>query len=206
MTVANWSELGLTAALVLITGFYAWATYKILRANRALVDVMHEQVEQQARPYVSVGIHQVPRNPILYLRITNTGRSPALRLRLTIDRDFYRYARQETRDNLATFSAFQNEIQSLASGDSLIFALAQGFEIFAERADPQVVPRVFVISATYSYGEKRVTEATTIDLNPYLNSHIVPDALVDELERVRKHVEALATQLRTLVSRFPNQE
>ena len=35
----------LTGALVLITGFYAWATYKILKANERVVEVMHEQAE-----------------------------------------------------------------------------------------------------------------------------------------------------------------
>ncbi|MEW8505505.1 MAG: hypothetical protein AB2598_02295 [Candidatus Thiodiazotropha sp.] len=44
----------LTGALVIITGFFAWATFRILRANEKVVEVMHEQAEAVTRPYVSV--------------------------------------------------------------------------------------------------------------------------------------------------------
>ena len=44
----------LTLALVVITGLYAWATFRILRANEAVVAAMKEQTETQLRPYLIV--------------------------------------------------------------------------------------------------------------------------------------------------------
>ena len=75
----------LTGVLVLITGFYASATFRILRANENVVEVMHEQAEAVTRPYVSVAPVLEPDNPIFYLRISNTGKTAANKLKLTID-------------------------------------------------------------------------------------------------------------------------
>lgn len=50
----------LTALLVVITGFYAWATFRILRANEAVVKVMKDQLEAQGRPYVHPSLFVVP--------------------------------------------------------------------------------------------------------------------------------------------------
>ena len=44
----------LTTLLVVITGFYAWATCRILRANEQVVSVMQEQSEAINRPYIAV--------------------------------------------------------------------------------------------------------------------------------------------------------
>lgn len=44
----------LTAALVIITAFYAWATFEILRANKKVVEVMQEQSLAISRPYIVV--------------------------------------------------------------------------------------------------------------------------------------------------------
>jgi len=40
----------LTATLVVVTGFYAWATFRILKANDKVVDVMRKQNEALIRP------------------------------------------------------------------------------------------------------------------------------------------------------------
>ncbi len=68
----------LTGLLVLITGFYAWATYRILKANELVVEAMREQSEATYRPYVTAGVYLEPDNPIFYLRIANTGKPPQL--------------------------------------------------------------------------------------------------------------------------------
>lgn len=47
MTATEW----LTLVLVAITGFYAWATLRILKANEASVAAMRDQQEAEQRPY-----------------------------------------------------------------------------------------------------------------------------------------------------------
>jgi CBS domain containing-hemolysin-like protein len=57
MSVTDWLTLALvilTGALAIITGFYAWATFCILEANKAAVQAMRQQTEAQLRPYVVV--------------------------------------------------------------------------------------------------------------------------------------------------------
>lgn len=41
MSSTDW----LTLVLVVVTAFYAWATYRILRANEAVVKAMQDQTE-----------------------------------------------------------------------------------------------------------------------------------------------------------------
>jgi vacuolar-type H+-ATPase subunit I/STV1 len=144
----------------------------------------------------------VPRDPTFYLRIANTGRTAAQHLRLTLDRAFHRYARQQEGENLASFHAFAEEIQSFGPGEELLFALAQDFEIFGEKADRSRVPLLFSVTAQYGYGTKRVSESATIDLRPYLKSQIKPDALVAEVRQLREKAEKIGQELRTLVSRL----
>ena len=53
----------LTAVLVIITGFYAWATFRILRANEKVVSVMEKQAVAMGRPYVTVTPFVLPGTP-----------------------------------------------------------------------------------------------------------------------------------------------
>lgn len=181
----------LAGALVVVTTFYAWATFQILRANERVVAVMQDQAEGLTRPYVTVSVLTPPRSIVLYLRVANTGRTSAQNVRLALDRDFFRYGGKDPGDNLRTFSAFQEEIQCLPPGGELVFALAQGFVIFGPEADPARTPTVFRVTASYGYGDKRVTETTPIDLRPYLRSDTAPDPLVDELRRIKETLDKL---------------
>lgn len=164
----------LTAALVLITGFYAWATYKILRANERVVEVMHEQAEAMTRPYIAVATFLEVDNPIFYLRITNTGKTAAVNLKLGMDKPFER---------LANKPAFNEIIQSFPPGAELVFMLAQSFVIFAENADRNKMPTCFTVTAEYSFGGKCVTDPilliysltrvpTYLKMHMYVNSRL----------------------------------
>lgn len=88
----------LTAALVAITMFYAYATFRIMRANERAVSAMRKQTEALVRPYVTVTVMTVPASPMFYLRIANTGRTGAEDVRLTIDRDFFQYGHKTGRN------------------------------------------------------------------------------------------------------------
>ena len=44
----------LTAILVLITGFYAYVTFRILKANEKVVAEMGNQTESINRPYINI--------------------------------------------------------------------------------------------------------------------------------------------------------
>ena len=181
---------GLTGALVLITGFYAYVTFRIMVANERIVSTMREQTESLTRPYVVVAVMTVPDSPVFYLRVANTGRTGAENVRLIMDRDFFQYGRKDGR-NLRTLAAFQQPIDQLAPGSEIIFGLAQAFVVFAQDADSAITPSVFEIAATYRYSDKQVHEKTIIDLRPYYLSIDRPDPLVDELKGIKEQLEKL---------------
>jgi hypothetical protein len=185
----------LTAALVLITGFYAWATYKILKANERVVDVMREQAEAMTRPYVTVSALIEPNNPIFYLRIFNAGKTAATDLKLNLDRSFYRFAEKIKKKNLADYAAFKDTITSFSPGAEIVFSLAQSFVIFGDQADSSVTPSCFTITTEYSYAGKRVEEVNTIDLRPYLGASKPQEAYVRKLEAINESIQEVAKRL-----------
>ena len=181
----------LTGLLVLITGVYAWVSFRILRANERLVGEMKLQSEAINRPYITVRAYTVPNSPILYLGIFNTGKLPAEKVKLEIDRVFYQFGDRREERNMATFSIFNQEIDCFAPGQEFKFMLGQGFVIFAEEADESVTPTVFDIKATYSFGDKSYSETNVIDLNPFRMTSLGTDPLISEIEGIRKAVEDL---------------
>lgn len=186
-TAANWLSL----ALVTITAFYAWATFRMLKANRDVVALMEEQLEAQTRPYVLISSYIREGTILLYLSIKNSGRMPARNLRLSIDPPFYQMGSNDPSENLANFSAFSQPIESLAPNAEIHFFLATGPVIFGPAAAPERTPKVFTITAEYEFLEKKVSERTTIDLRPYLNTEITHNPIADEIEKLRKAVEKL---------------
>ena len=186
MTVTDY----LTAILVFITAIYSYLTHKMAKASEASVQAMREQSEAMLRPYVTISPYVRPHTTVLYLRIENIGKSTAENLRLSIDQDFFQFGEATQPDhNLRTKPAFVEPIQSLPPSGKLIFALAQGFIIFAPETDPSHVPQQFTITATYRFGEKEFTEANHIDLRPYVGSEGERDPVVEELEKLRKVAE-----------------
>lgn len=181
----------LTAVLVIITGFYAWATFRILRANEKVVSVMEKQAVAMGRPYVTVTPFVLPGTPLISLKIANTGQSAAKNLRLVMDRDFYKFAEKQEGKNIATFKAFQEPIEMLAPEAELTFDLAQGFKIFVEDADDDVVPKVFTITASYGFPGGSVEERNVIDLRPFEESTQPRDLIVSELQEIRKAIEKI---------------
>lgn len=178
----------LTGILVLITGFYAWATYHMLK-------VMAAQAEALARPYVSIYPFLEPGNPIFYLRITNAGRGTAEKLRLSIDRSFFKFGESDPKSDLSTFSAFNQQIESFPSGAEIVFSLAQGFVIFAQGADPARIPQVFSVTANYQFGKKSFSETTRIDLRPYLHADVPQEATNRKLKEISDSLKAIAKTL-----------
>ena len=181
----------LTALLVVITAFYAWSTFRILKANENVVSVMEEQTEALYRPYVSARVYLVPKSPMLYLGIKNTGKTAAERLRIKLDRDYYQFGEKNAEKNLVGYHAFQNTIDSFPPEAELIFYLGVAHQVIGDGRDYKLTPDYFNITLTYEYGGKSVEEKTMLDLRPLKNSAIPPDPLVENLDGIKKAIEEL---------------
>jgi hypothetical protein len=178
----------LTAILVVVTGIYAYLTYKMANMSERSVQMMKEQTEAMSRPYLVIQPIVRPHTPFLYLKIYNSGKTPALNVKLELDKDFYRF--DESDRNLKETSAFSSTFDSFAPNQELFFALGQGWLIFGESKNP--LPKQFVVTASYSYMDKEVVEKSYIDLRPFAQSEGEKNPIVEELEKIRKVQEKLA--------------
>ncbi|WP_211003907.1 hypothetical protein [Rhodanobacter sp. B2A1Ga4] len=185
----------LTGLLVLITGFYAWVTFKMLRANERVVAAMSEQTEAAYRPYVTVTPFLEPDNPIFYLRIANVGKTAALDLRLTLDKSFFKFG-QPAKD-IAKFSVFTNQIDAFPAGSEIVFALAQSFVVFVNDGNNPQCPTTFSVGAQYRHGAKAVDETHLIDLRPYLNADVPQDPYVRKLKDINETLAKIAAARNT---------
>lgn len=186
MTTTDW----LTLALVVITAFYAWATFEILRANKGVVQAMEAQTEAQLRPYVVAAVTVRAGTTLLLLEIQNTGKSPAVDVRLAMDKDFF-FNGEKGRDNVAKLPVFTQPIESLSPGAKIPFILGVGHTIFANNVDDTICPKVFSVSAEYSFAGKQYKERSTIDLRPLMNSSAEHDPVADEVKKLRESLEKL---------------
>ncbi len=182
----------LTGALVLITAFYAWATFKILSANERVVEVMREQALAASRPYVVVAPVLELDNPIFYLRISNLGKTAAINLRLTIDKSFHKFGEASKDRDLATFTAFNQPIDSFPPGAEITFALAQGFKVFEGNEENPKLPHTFSVTAEYDFDGQHVKEVNRIDLRPYLGADIPQDAYLRKLKDISESLKTIA--------------
>ena len=188
---ANLSEW-LTLANVLLTAMFAGLTFFILRANRAAVGAMREQMADQNRPFVAVTVQVRMGTPVIQLLIRNVGRSPAQNLRLRLDRDFFQFGEKGEARNLAKQSAFSQSIDCLPPMSELLFDLGMGFKIFESGTDPKTCPHTFEVSADYEYGKSKYSEKTHVDLRPYMGTSVPHHPVVEELEGVRKSIDNLS--------------
>lgn len=190
----------LAAANVFITTVFAVFTFFILRANRAAVAAMRDQMTEQARPYVHVSIRVRMGTPVIQLLVRNVGKSPAQNLTLHIDRDFYQYGQKVEGRNLVSYSAFSNPIDCLPPMSELLFDLGTGPSIFAADADPTVCPTTFEVAADYAHGKNTYSEKTQMDLRPYLGTSVPQHPVVEELERVRSSIDKLGEVIKQSVN------
>jgi hypothetical protein len=180
----------LTGILIFVTAIYAYLTHRMVVASEASVKALRDQSEAMLRPYITAAPFVRPHTTALYLRITNSGRTSAENLRLTIDRDFFQFGETgRSEKNLRIKSAFTTPIDSFAPGNQLIFGLGIGSMILGTGASPGATPLQFTITAAYDYFGKKVEEANRIDLRAYIGSEGERDPVVEELERIRVLIE-----------------
>jgi len=181
MTNTDW----LTLALVVITAFYAWATLKILRANEDMVSTMRNQQNAAMRPYILVSTNVRMGTQLLYLSIKNVGKTAALSLKLSLDKNFYQLGQERDERNIANSAAFSRVIDSLPPDGQLIFLLGGGSTLYSASNSENISPLVFQVTASYSSGSEWITEKSTVDLRPYINTDILHDPIVEEIGKLR---------------------
>lgn len=194
MTNTDW----LTLALVVITAFYAWATLKILRANEAMVSTMRDQQNAAMRPYIVVSTSVRTGTQLLYLSIKNVGKTAALGLKLSLDKSFYQLGEMREERNIANSAAFSRVIDSLPPDGQLLFLLGNGPTLYSSSNTEEISPLLFQVTAKYMSGSESISETSTVDLRPYINTDVPHDPIVEELGKLREEFVKLSKSLQTL--------
>lgn len=174
----------LTGTLVLITGIYAYLTYRMAVASEKTFNLMIEQTESLTRPFVVIQPYVRPNTPLLYIKIKNTGKTTAEKLGLSLNKDFFRF--DKANENIRDFDAFNKIIDSLAPDQEIHFALGQAWLIYGESKNP--MPKQFSITAEYSFKSKTVNEVNDIDLRPFEQSEAEKSPLIEELKGIKENL------------------
>ena len=90
----------LTSLLVIITGIYAYLTFRILQANRDSVAAMRAQIDAATRPYVHFDL--VLRGPLVEASVRNTGITAGLDVSITTTPPLRIAIQNETRPSRLT--------------------------------------------------------------------------------------------------------
>lgn len=186
----------LTLALVIITAFYAWATFQILRANQAMVSTMRDQQNAAMRPYILVSINLRIGTQLIYLSIKNVGKTAALGLTLSLDKDFYEFGKMVEGKNIADSAAFSRVIDSLPPNGELLFLLGDGVMLNGSSNTEELSPLLFQITANYMSGSEEISEISIVDLRPYIGTHVPHDPIVEALERLRQEFVKLSRAIK----------
>lgn len=186
----------LTGILVIVTAFYAWTTFKMLKANREVIKLMADELEQSTRPQIVVQIKIKPDYPLLFLHIKNTGKTSALGLELTLNKPFYQL--NNDKKNIQDFTAFRQSIASFPPDSVLEFLLIEGPQIYGT-PDLSRTPLEFEVTAKYQFSNtnKTVEETHHIDLKPF-------DALTLFQEQSTIHLREISSSLSNIAKKISN--
>src|SRR5205823_4375622 len=108
--------------------------------NRAVVDAMRAQTIAQTRPYVELSVEIRTGTQLLYLTVKNTGKTPAWKVRLNMERAFHSNGDKRPERNIASWSAFSQVIECLPPATELRFDLGSAPTLLAESVDRNLVP------------------------------------------------------------------
>lgn len=191
MTNTDW----FTLTLVLITAFYAYATFKIRRANEAMVTTMRDQQNAAMRPYIIISANVRMGTQLLYLSIKNVGMTAAIDLNLSMDKSFYQFGEKREERNIANSVAFSQTINSLPPDGQFLFLLGNGPTLYGESNSDELSPLLFTVTANYRSITDSYTETSIVDLRPYINTDVPYDPIVEELRSLRQEVTRLVKLL-----------
>ena len=186
----------LTLLLVVITGIYAYLTFRILQANRASVSLMASQIEASTRPYVTLSLER-ERAGFYSFELSNHGRSSARQLRLTCDPEIKPI---EATGSVVHFGnptdatgLFRHPITNLAPGQALrvLFGHYSGIR-------DSYPALTFKIALTYDGVGHSYSETAELSLKPTdETSHLAEYDIGKELNELRKTVEKIRDNMNT---------
>jgi len=185
----------LTLLLVVITGVYAYLTFRILEANRASVATMNTQIEAATRPYVTVAL-STERSGFLSFAVSNVGHSAAMDLQLKSEPEIKPVRASGSATTVGkipdSIGLFHHTIPYLAPSQRLEALV--GHYSGVKTSYPELR---FTISLQYKGSAGHYAETVELSLKPTDDAlHLADYEIGEELHEIRKTLEDIKSQLK----------
>ena len=160
-----------TVALLTVTAAYAWATFR-------LVDTARDQLWEASRPRMLVAARTNQGGQFLLIHVENVGASPALNLRLHIDRPVHRNLGKK--EDIREIPLFANGLRALPQNTPSRFGLGGSYDYLADKTDRAKHPLSFTINASYEHNGRTIREVFPIDIEDQYSWSSVERDHIDE--------------------------
>lgn len=170
--------------LVVITGAYVILTRGILLETRRSVNELIKQRGDRERPRIVIFPSIREGNPLISLEVANIGQMAAQNLKISIDKDVYRFGKKADSSNLRDLPAFILPIAYFNVGQRLIFE----FDTIGYLNDEEN-PKIFEVKLSYWANGENYIENQSVDFRPIVNSSHIYHPLHYEMKGIRDVLE-----------------
>ena len=174
-----------TVVLAVITLYYAIVTNSILKQNKELND-------STFRPYVFIQPYFERGSTLVFLKISNLGKTTAKDLSIIPVTDFYIFNKKEK--NINNLLIFNKTIKDFPPSSEVMIHLENCITLFS---DESINPRELVFDIRYSssYGETQYTERVSVSLDYYKETPLGSESIEKKLENIKKVLENIKDKL-----------
>lgn len=178
----------LTLGLLVVTGVYAYLTYRLVKSSE-------QQSWEVSRPRLVVALRTNQGGQFLMLHIENIGMTPADELRLALDRPVNQQF-GKVKDIRET-PILKEGLPSLPPQTRVRIGIGVAHSYLHEDADRQLHPLSFEVTATYKSGDRNISERFPLDVERQLNATLLDQDYLEEFGR--NFPEKFSKEMRDLV-------
>lgn len=176
--------------MVLLTFVYVVGTLLLVRAGNKTVLQMQEQTWAANRALIvsRLSLH----GQLLWLVVSNEGRSAATYVRLTLSQEILKLGHEDSK--LTEAGLFSRVIQTIPPKMNYYFLLAPGWI----KPGTQGLPSDFEISATYETDGRKVAETTHLDVGILEGQDFPPRDADEHLKKIASLLEKIERSIARL--------
>jgi len=196
--VDNAPALLLSTINVIALVSLAFFTYSYMKSTALMATEMRAtremEFELNNRPRVIVKFDIISYGAV-YVAVSNVGNGAARNIKMKAIPEL----KDSRGDSLKRWPAFEDGINYLAPKESLRFFYDTSAALIG---DPKL-PKSYVVNVEYDWaieGKPTIREACPLEVSPYIGTDLASykdiTTLIDEVEKIRKECEKMATELR----------
>lgn len=172
-----WSTPLTTLGLLLVTIAYSYFTYQ-------LADVGRRQRFESVRPRLHIAVVATQNGQFFVLRIENVGLSPALNLKLILDRKVCRaYGHNELLNDVPFL---KNGVPAFMPNTPVEIGLGVSHTYLGPDVDRAKHPARFEVTATYEFEKRQFRESFPLEINDLYGETVIAHTEIGDLIKTLK--------------------